>query len=85
MAKKTPAKQAQRKRTTAKKTDPHDLEAIVREFIAASGLSMRAIHEQSGVAPAQLSLFMRGERTITLKTASQLAEAFGLTITKTED
>ncbi len=64
------------------KVDPHDLEELVRQFISESGLAMRAIHEQSGVAPAQLSRFMRGERTLTLKTAGQLAKAFGFTITR---
>jgi plasmid maintenance system antidote protein VapI len=71
-----------KRKPASKEIDPHDLEEIVRGFITDSGLTMRAIHELSGVAPAQLSRFIRGERTLTLKTASQLAEAFEFTIAK---
>jgi len=72
------------KKATAKATmaNPFDLEAIVREFISGCGLTMREIQEASGVDSGQLSRFMRGERTLTLKTAGRLAECFGFTIKK---
>ncbi len=70
------------KKATAKAAtaNPFDLESIVREFITSSGLSMREIQEASGVDSGQLSRFIRGERTLTLKTAGRLAECFEFTI-----
>jgi transcriptional regulator with XRE-family HTH domain len=63
--------------------DPSDLESIIKKIVEESGMSQKAIGLASGVAPAQLSRFMRGERSLTLATASALAKSLGFTIVKT--
>lgn len=63
-------------------TNPHDLEQILRKIIEESGRSQKAIAEESGVAAGQLSRFMRGNRSMTLKTVSGLAKTLGFTLAK---
>lgn len=63
--------------------DQSDLDAIVRNLIAQSGKSCYAIANESGVSEAQLSRFVREERSLTLQSASKLAKVLGFTITKT--
>ena len=48
--------------------------------IAATGQSLYAIANGSGVAPPILQRFVNGERGITLDTASKLADYLGLTL-----
>jgi transcriptional regulator with XRE-family HTH domain len=57
---------------------PHDIQKQLREAIAASGLSLNQLGEKSGVSDGQLSRFMRGERTLTMETASPLCRVLGL-------
>ncbi len=57
-----------------------DLEAIVKSAVEKSGLSLAELARQSGVSHPQLSRFMRGERTLTLTSATKLFEALGLEV-----
>jgi ribosome-binding protein aMBF1 (putative translation factor) len=54
----------------------------VRQAIEASGLSLAELARRSGVSPAQLSRFLRGERSLTLETLDPLAKVLGLELTK---
>jgi transcriptional regulator with XRE-family HTH domain len=53
----------------------------VRQIIKQSGLSAYRLAKLAGVAPAMLSRFMRGERTISMETLDALAPVLGLRIT----
>src|SRR4051812_1685464 len=46
----------------------------LRQAIQDSGLSLQEIGRRAKVAPSQLSLFRRGERSIRLDTAERLAQ-----------
>jgi transcriptional regulator with XRE-family HTH domain len=54
-----------------------DLEAVLREMIEASQLTLQEIARRSGLTPGQLSRFVRSERTLTLTNATKVAEALG--------
>lgn len=54
------------------------LEKQLRGAIEASGLSVYRIAQKSSVSEGVLSRFMNRRRTITLATASKVAEALGL-------
>ena len=54
------------------------LEKQLRRAIQGSGLSAYRIAQESGVSEAVLSRFLNRQRTITLATASKLAEVLGL-------
>jgi plasmid maintenance system antidote protein VapI len=55
-----------------------DLVDQVRQAIAGSGLSLNQLAKATGVHQAQLSRFMRGERTLTLTAAARLCTYLGL-------
>ena len=55
-----------------------DLETQLKEAIEASGLNQPQLAELSGVDQGQISRFIRGERTLTLESASKIAKALKL-------
>lgn len=61
-----------------KRGKPPDLADQLRRALAASGLSMSRLGREAGVSQAQLSRFLRGERTLTLATAARLCAYLGL-------
>ena len=61
------------------KTDP-DIAEQLRQAILQADVSRYALSGISGVAQAVLSRFVNGKRSITLATASKIAEALGLEI-----
>ena len=58
-------------------------EAQLREAILKSGKSLNTIWHESGVSVAPMSRFLRGERTLTLKTFARLCRYFDLDIVLT--
>ena len=60
---------------TKRKTD---LAKQLRKAIKDSGLSQYRLEKLSGVPQPQLSMFLSGERDMTLGTASKLVDALGL-------
>lgn len=59
---------------------PATMSDVLRAAVAASGLTLAAIHEATGVQPASLSRFLRGERSMRLDLADKLAAYFDLTL-----
>ena len=57
------------------------LHAQLRQTIEDSGLSLYRIAKDSGVAYQVLHRFARGERDLTLETASKLTDYFGMRLT----
>jgi len=57
-----------------------DLEAILKQAIERSGLSLAELARRSGVSHPQLSRFMRSARTLTLSSASKLFACLGLEV-----
>jgi transcriptional regulator with XRE-family HTH domain len=55
----------------------------LQQAIKESGLSLNQLGKQAGVSQAQLSRFVRGERTLTLPAAAKLCVFFGLRLAKT--
>lgn len=53
-----------------------------RQVIEDSGLSLYRIAKDSGIAYQVLHRFARGERDLTLETASRLADYFGMRLTR---
>ena len=53
-----------------------------RQAIADSGLSLYRVAKGSGIAYQVLHRFRRGERDLTLETASRLADFFGMRLTR---
>ncbi len=49
----------------------------LRQAIRDSGLSLQEIGRRAKVAPSQLSLFLKGERSLRLDTAERLASVLG--------
>ena len=65
-----------------------DLTEQLRQAIRDSGKSLNRLAEASGVHKAQLSRFLRAERTLTLTAAARLCACLGLRLagpTLTED
>ena len=58
------------------------LQDQLREAIGDSGLTLYRIAKDSGVAYQVLHRFARGERDLTLETASKLAEFFSMRLTR---
>jgi plasmid maintenance system antidote protein VapI len=54
----------------------------LQQAIAESGLSLNRLGKQAGVSQAQLSRFVRGERTLTLPVAAKLCIFMGLRLAK---
>lgn len=57
------------------------LSARLRVELRTCGYSARELSRLSGVCLSQLYLFMRGERTINLRTADALASVLGMCLT----
>jgi transcriptional regulator with XRE-family HTH domain len=57
-----------------------DLEAVIKEAVTRSGLSLSELSRRSGVSVPQLSRFMADERTLTLTSASKLFDCLGLEV-----
>lgn len=60
---------------------PLDLEGDLRRAIAEAGVSLNQLGREAGVDPAQLSRFVRGTRTLTLKAAAKVCARLGLRLT----
>ena len=58
------------------------LQDQLRQAIENSGLSLYRIAKDSGVAYQVLHRFARGERDLTLETATRLADYFGMRLTR---
>lgn len=58
-----------------------DLIEQLRRAIAGCGLSMNQLGKAAGVNQAQLSRFLRAERTLTMPTAAKLCAYLGLRLT----
>lgn len=56
----------------------NEIESQLREAISSSGQSLNQLGQAAGVNDAQLSRFMRGERTLTLETVGRLCQVLGL-------
>jgi plasmid maintenance system antidote protein VapI len=57
---------------------PKPIDDALRAAIERSGLTVYALSTLAGVTPQQVGRFVKGERDITLGTASKLAQALGL-------
>lgn len=57
---------------------PRPIDATLRAAIERSGLTVYALSALAGVTPQQVGRFVKGERDITLGTASKLAQALGM-------
>lgn len=62
-----------------------EIERQLRDAILSSGRSLNQLGQAAGVNDAQLSRFMRGERTLTLETVGRLCQVLGLRFCPTED
>ena len=60
---------------------PKPIEDTLRAAIERSGITVYALSALAGVTPQQVGRFVKGERDITLGTASKLAQALGLELT----
>ena len=58
------------------------LQDDLRQAVQNSGLSLYAVAKGSGIAYQVLHRFARGERDLTLETASKLADYFGMRLTR---
>ena len=50
----------------------------MKKAIDKSGMNRSQLGESSGVDPAQISYFMSGQRSLTLKSAEKIADVLGL-------
>jgi antitoxin component HigA of HigAB toxin-antitoxin module len=60
------------------------LEAPLRQAMAESGRSQRQLAALAGVDPAQVSYFMQGKRSLTLRSAEKIAAVLGLELVQTK-
>ncbi len=58
------------------------LQDQLRQAVANSGLTLYRIAKDSDIAYQVLHRFARGERDLTLETASRLADYFGMRLTR---
>lgn len=58
-----------------------DLADELRQAVRGCGLSLNQLAEATGVHKAQLSRFLRAERTLTLPAAARLCRYLGLRLT----
>ena len=63
---------------------PPDVAEQLKRAIVASGRSLNRLAKESGLHAAQLSRFVRGERTLTLSAAARVCVCLGLGLVKTE-
>jgi plasmid maintenance system antidote protein VapI len=69
----------------SKKKEIIDLGAQLRAAFAESGLSRFAWAKRAGVSYAMVFHFCAGDRTVTLDSASKLADVLGLELRPTRD
>ena len=55
-----------------------DIEMQLREAIRSSGMTCYEIAKRAGVTNSQLSLFLSGQRSLTLTSAAKIARVLGL-------
>ena len=65
----------------AKEPKPQDLAEQLRQAIKACGMTLSQLGKAAGVHKAQLSRFLRQERTLTLTAATKLCAYLRLTLT----
>lgn len=66
---------------TNEKTSSQPTDSLSKALLSAirdSGKSCYAISSETGIDASMLSRFVNGQRSLTLETASKLADAFGL-------
>lgn len=63
---------------------PDAIEDQLREAILTAGISRYQISQMTGVDEGMLSRFVHGHRTLTLRTASRVAAALGLCLTRSQ-
>ena len=63
--------------------ETYHLEQQMKEAIKRCGMSCYQISKAAGVSEAQLSLFMNGKRSLTLKSASKIATVLNLELKPT--
>jgi hypothetical protein len=71
----------QRLPVMGKKDQPPNLAEQLCQAIQRSGLSLNQLAKGSGVHKGQLSRFLRGERTLTLRAAARISAFLGLRLT----
>lgn len=59
-------------------SDTRDIERQLLEAIVNSSMSQYEIAKRSGVTKSQLSLFVSGQRSLTLTSAAKIARVLGL-------
>ena len=59
-----------------------DIETQLRDAILGSGMSRYQIAKQAGVTDSQLSLFLSGQRSLTLTSAAKIAHVLDLELVK---
>ncbi len=64
-----------------KEPKPQDLAEQLRQAIKACGMTLSQLGKAAGVHKAQLSRFLRQERTLTLTAATKLCAFLQLTLT----
>ena len=65
-------------RAKAQQVKPSDVAEQLRRAVAGCGESLNQLAKATGVHKAQLSRFLRQERTLTLKAAAKLCAYLGL-------
>ena len=65
----------------ARRNRPPDVADQLRRAIASCGMSLNRLAKASGVHQAQLSRFVRAERSLTLTAAAKLCAYLGLYLT----
>ena len=61
-----------------------DIEMQLREAILGSGISRYGIAKRAGVTESQLSLFVSGQRSLTLTSAAKIAHVLDLELVNKE-
>ena len=65
-------------------SDTKDIEVQLCEAIVSSGMSQYEMSKRSGVTKSQLSLFVNGQRSLTLTSAAKIARVLGLELRPAE-
>ena len=68
-------------KATPKDTKPPDLADQLRRAIGGCGMSLNQLAKATGVNKAQLSRFLRAERSLTLTAAAKVCAHLGLSLT----
>lgn len=61
-------------------TDKQPMAEALKRAIESSGLTFKALERETGVTRQSLMAFMKGERTLRLDIADQVANYFGLIV-----